>query len=94
MDPAVTARFEKLSPDVLAECYRIYIPQKQAPTEDDLANAVLFFASDLSRAITGTVLHVDGGTMAASGIIDWPFGDGFGPAPMAGTLNAMFGTSG
>jgi hypothetical protein len=31
--------------------------------------------------------------MAASGIIDWPFDDGFGPAPMAGTLGAMFGTS-
>jgi hypothetical protein len=79
-----------LPPDVLAQWYKIYIPQKHAPAQEDLANAVLFLASDLSRAITGITLHVDGGTMAASGFLDWPFGDGFGPAPMPGTLSAMF----
>lgn len=34
---------------------------------DDVAAAVVFLASDLARFVTGTTLHVDGGTMAASG---------------------------
>jgi NAD(P)-dependent dehydrogenase (short-subunit alcohol dehydrogenase family) len=90
LDAGTRAQFEKLSPEVMAQGYKIYIPQKQAPTEDDLANAVLFLASDLARAITGITLHVDGGTMAALGFLDWPFGDRFAPSPMAGTLSAMF----
>jgi hypothetical protein len=28
--------------------------------------------------------------MAASGFIDWPFGDGYMPAPMAETLRRLF----
>jgi 3-oxoacyl-[acyl-carrier protein] reductase len=34
---------------------------------DDCAAAVVFLASELSRFVTGTTIHVDGGTMAASG---------------------------
>jgi 3-oxoacyl-[acyl-carrier protein] reductase len=34
---------------------------------DDCAGAVVFLASDLARWVTGTVLHVDGGSHAASG---------------------------
>lgn len=34
---------------------------------DDCAAAVVYLASDLSRFVTGTTLHVDGGTMAGSG---------------------------
>ena len=37
------------------------IPMKRGGTVDDIANAVLFFASDLSTYITGQVLHVNGG---------------------------------
>ena len=34
---------------------------------DDCAGPIVFLASDLSRFVTGTVLHVDGGSHAASG---------------------------
>ncbi len=34
---------------------------------DDCAGPIVFLASSLSRFVTGTVLHVDGGSMAASG---------------------------
>jgi NAD(P)-dependent dehydrogenase (short-subunit alcohol dehydrogenase family) len=34
---------------------------------DDCAGPIVFLASPLSRFVTGTVLHVDGGSMAASG---------------------------
>jgi len=34
---------------------------------DDCAGAVVFLASDLSRYVTGTTVHVDGGSLAASG---------------------------
>lgn len=76
--------------DVFADAYRMYVPLKEAPTVDDIVNAVLFLASDLSRSITGTTLHVDGGTSAAWGFIDWPHGDSFMPAPLGGTLKRLF----
>jgi NAD(P)-dependent dehydrogenase (short-subunit alcohol dehydrogenase family) len=78
--------------EVLAESLKMYVPQKKAPEVEDLVNGVLFLASDLSRAITGTTLHIDGGTIASLGFIDWPFGDSFMPAPLGGTLRQLFGT--
>jgi 3-oxoacyl-[acyl-carrier protein] reductase len=68
----------------------MYIPMKAQPGAEDLANGVLFLASDLSAFVTGTTLHVDGGTLAAAGFIDWPFGDGYLPVPMDGTLDRLF----
>jgi NAD(P)-dependent dehydrogenase (short-subunit alcohol dehydrogenase family) len=34
---------------------------------DDCAGPVVFLASSLARYVTGTTLHVDGGSLAASG---------------------------
>jgi NAD(P)-dependent dehydrogenase (short-subunit alcohol dehydrogenase family) len=34
---------------------------------DDVAGAVIYLASDLARFVTGTTLHVDGGSFAAGG---------------------------
>jgi NAD(P)-dependent dehydrogenase (short-subunit alcohol dehydrogenase family) len=98
--PSVTSR-NALPADVLeaylalpqelrAAGHKMYIPMQVAPTLDDIANAVLFLASDLSRAVTGTTIHVDGGTMAAAGFVRWPFGDGILPSPRAGTLTRLF----
>ena len=36
-------------------------------TTDDAAAAILFLASDMSRYITGTTIHLDGGNRAAAG---------------------------
>jgi NAD(P)-dependent dehydrogenase (short-subunit alcohol dehydrogenase family) len=39
-------------------------PLKRQGTPDDVAQAVLYFATDRSQYVTGTVLPVDGGTVA------------------------------
>jgi len=39
------------------------IPQRRIGTPDDIANAILFLASDEASYIHGTTLHVDGGMM-------------------------------
>jgi NAD(P)-dependent dehydrogenase (short-subunit alcohol dehydrogenase family) len=41
---------------------------------DDCAGPIVFLASDLSRFVTGTVVHVDGGSHAASGWVRQPDG--------------------
>ena len=43
--------------------WRDGIPLKRGGTAEDVANACLFLASDLSAYITGQVLHVDGGML-------------------------------
>jgi NAD(P)-dependent dehydrogenase (short-subunit alcohol dehydrogenase family) len=39
-------------------------PLKREGTVEDVAEAALYFATDRSRYVTGTVLPVDGGTVA------------------------------
>jgi NAD(P)-dependent dehydrogenase (short-subunit alcohol dehydrogenase family) len=77
-------------PGAFAEALKLYVPLKEQPPVEDLVNGVLFLASDLSKSITGQTLHIDGGTSAAMGFIDWPFGDGFMPIPLGGTLARLF----
>lgn len=90
--PEDFARLAALGEDALGAAYKMYVPLKKAPSVEDVVNGVLFLASDLSRSITGTTLHVDGGTSAALGFLDWPFGDSFMPAPLGGTLGRLFPT--
>ncbi len=44
-----------------------WVPLGRFGEPDDYAQVVLFLASDQSRFVTGTVIPVDGGTLAASG---------------------------
>lgn len=83
------ARLAEAGPETMEEAMRIYVPQKRAPTVEDVVNGVLFLTSDLSRTVTGTTLFVDGGTQAAFGFLDWPGGDGFMPAPLGGTMKLL-----
>jgi hypothetical protein len=68
----------------------MYIPRGEQPPAEALGDAVLFLASDLSTFVSGMTLHVDGGTMAAAGFLEWPYGDGFVPVPLSGTLAKLF----
>ncbi len=47
-------------------------PLKREGTADDVAEAALYFATDRSRYVTGTVLPVDGGTVAGKVIVRTP----------------------
>jgi len=44
-----------------------WVPLGRFGAPDDVAGAALFLASELSGFVTGTTLHVDGGTLASSG---------------------------
>ncbi|MGO4821759.1 MULTISPECIES: 3-oxoacyl-[acyl-carrier-protein] reductase [unclassified Flavobacterium] len=52
----------KLNDDVV-QGWRDGIPLKRGGTTEDVANACLFLASDMSAYITGQVLNVDGGML-------------------------------
>lgn len=82
-------RLAELGEDALSKSIEFYVPQKRPPTVEEVVDGVIFLTCDLSRTITGTTLHVDGGTWAAFGFLDWPEGDSFMPAPLGGTLKKL-----
>ena len=45
----------------------VHTPLPVAGSVDDVAGAAVFLAGDLSRFVTGTTIHVDGGNLAAGG---------------------------
>ncbi len=57
-----TEMTDALNPDVV-KGWREAIPLKRGGTSADVANLVLFLASDLSSYITGQVINVDGGML-------------------------------
>ena len=71
------------SPELMAKGMAMYVPAGEPTPAEDLGDAVLFLASDLSSSVTGTTLHVDGGTWASSGFLHWPGLIGWGPSPPA-----------
>jgi len=52
----------KLNEDVV-QGWRDAIPLKRGGTAEDVANACVFLASDMSAYITGQTLSVDGGML-------------------------------
>ena len=52
----------KLNEEVV-QGWRDSIPLKRGGTPEDVANACLFLASDLSAYVTGQVMNVDGGML-------------------------------
>ena len=57
------------------ESMRANRPLEREGTPEDVAEAVLYFAGDRSAYVTGTVLPVDGGTVAGTPIRRRPKGD-------------------
>jgi len=57
-----TEMTEKLGEEVIAN-WRNSIPLKRGGSPEDVANATLFLASDLSAYVTGQTLHVCGGML-------------------------------
>ena len=57
-----TEMTDKLSEDMVQK-WRDGIPLKRGGSPEDVANACMFLASDLSNYITGQVLQVDGGML-------------------------------
>ena len=59
------ARSAGIAPDQLDEFYRQRTTLKVNIFPEDIANAILFLASDQSSKTTGGILNVDGGVVAA-----------------------------
>ncbi|OBH06312.1 MULTISPECIES: SDR family NAD(P)-dependent oxidoreductase [unclassified Mycobacterium] len=64
VDPQELERFEA----AIRQTMRDDRPLKREGTAEDVAEAALYFATDRSRYVTGTVLPVDGGTSAGKPI--------------------------
>jgi NAD(P)-dependent dehydrogenase (short-subunit alcohol dehydrogenase family) len=54
------------------EGLRTAVPMGRAGLVTDVSGCAVFLASGLSRFVTGTTLHPDGGTFASSGWFNWP----------------------
>ena len=50
-------------PEDVVQGWRDGIPLKRGGKPEDVANACVFLASELSSYVTGQVLHVDGGML-------------------------------
>jgi 3-oxoacyl-[acyl-carrier protein] reductase len=92
LPPELLRANDGVPPEWWEKVMAMYIPLGTPPAQDDLANAVLFLASDLAKSVTGQVIHVDGGTAASLGMLRWPFDGGITlPVPFAPTMTKLFG---
>lgn len=71
-----------LAPELQKVQEKVAIPMGRYGVYEDVGGCVLFLASDLSRYVTGTCIHPDGGTFASSGWLNWP-ASGYGNLPPA-----------
>lgn len=76
-----TSYEQRWSPEQLAAVGQ-WIPAGRLGRPADVAGAALFLASDLSSFVTGTTVHVDGGTWAAGGWYRTPSGRWTNTPPM------------
>ena len=74
--------FGTLTEEQRAVMQRMAIPMGRVGTYEDIGGCALFLASDLSRYVTGTTLHPDGGAIASAGWFNWP-GKGYSNMPPA-----------
>lgn len=65
----LTRNNAQFAPPELAETYARNVLTPELATPQDIAEVVAFLASDKSRLVTGHVIPVDGGIMAASPIV-------------------------
>jgi NAD(P)-dependent dehydrogenase (short-subunit alcohol dehydrogenase family) len=65
------ARLEEFEAKI-RETMRNDRPLKREGTAEDVAEAALYFATDRSRYVTGTVLPIDGGTVAGKVVVRKP----------------------
>jgi hypothetical protein len=73
---------------VTATAHRISIPMGRLGDHGDVGGCALFLASDLSRFVTGTTLHPDGGAWASAGWFNWP-DEGFRNTVPTGVVRAL-----
>lgn len=71
----------------------ISIPMGRRGEYTDVGGCALFLASNLSRFVTGTTLHPDGGTWASSGWFNWP-GSGWGTTPPPDVIDSYLSEGG
>ena len=57
-------QFSGAKPEEILASTAASIPLQRNPTSDDIVNAVMFFLSDKSSFLTGSVLDVDGGMLS------------------------------
>jgi NAD(P)-dependent dehydrogenase (short-subunit alcohol dehydrogenase family) len=75
-ESTAAAGFSTPDPDspIAQREYEIAVPLGRKGEDRDVAGPVLFLASDLSSYVTGTTIHIDGGTLATGGWVRWPEG--------------------
>jgi 3-oxoacyl-[acyl-carrier protein] reductase len=69
---------------------QVSIPMGRVGRYEDVGNAALFLASDLSSYITGETLHPDGGAHASAGWFNWPE-TGWGNTPPGYVISLLEG---